>query len=461
MQNTGNKKFQQLRNDYPLFIFEGFDYLFLNDRIETSFHFNLDKKVHFKPSITFKIRANEVNKNLSESLIKNVIFNIGMVEMISYWKASCSPNILIKPYKLDNKSEVFWKKLFCLGLGEFFHTNGINTIDDSLVSFSYDNRSDLLPPAEEVLLNSSNIIPVGGGKDSAVSIELLNKAKNNNITLVVNQRGATKQVLQAGGFEEQNMLDIERKLDPMILKLNDEGFLNGHTPFSALLAFISSFGALLKGVANVVLSNESSANEATVPGTKINHQYSKSFEFEKDFRDYFNENISPSVNYYSLLRPLNELQIGALFANYKKYHKVFKSCNAGSKKDIWCCNCSKCLFTYIILSPFLKKSEMMEVFGEDLYDNENLELYFDQLCGFTEEKPFECVGTIDEVNGALKYVINNYEGELPVLLKRYKEKAGSIADSDFKTLLSEFNNEHFLSENFVKLIKSELNTINT
>ena len=34
-----------------------------------------------------------------------------------------------------------------------------------------------------------------------------------------------------------------------------------------------------------VLSNESSANEPTVIGTKINHQYSKTYEFENDFNE--------------------------------------------------------------------------------------------------------------------------------------------------------------------------------
>ena len=458
MQDSGNRKFIQLRNDYPLFIFEGFDYYFLNNRIEASFHFILDKKTHFKPSVTFKIAANEIYDNLSEDLIKNLIFNIGMTEMISYWKAACSPNILIKPYKLDEKKAEFWKKLFYLGLGEFFHTNGIKVLQDKLLNFSYANNAPSLPSNIAVELNNSNIIPIGGGKDSAVSIELLRKVNNINIALVVNQRGATKQVLKAGGFKEQDIFEIDRRLDPMIIKLNDEGFLNGHTPFSALLAFISSFGALLKGVSNVVLSNESSANEASVPGTKINHQYSKSYEFEKDFRDYFHQNISPSINYYSLLRPLNELQIGALFSKYEKYHKVFKSCNAGSKKDIWCCKCSKCLFTYIILSPFLKQSKMIEIFGEDLFNNESLIEYFDQLCGFADEKPFECVGTIDEVNAALKHVTQNYEEDLPLLLQRYAAKS-NVSIDNIKILLSEFNNEHFLTRNLTNILKSETNAI--
>ena len=91
--------------------------------------------------------------------------------------------------------------------------------------------------------------------------------------------------------------------------------------------------------------------KANVEGTNINHQYSKSFEFEKDFDDYVKKYFGLDIHYFSLLRGISEFQIGRLFSNYKHYHSVFKSCNLGSKEKewIWCCNCSKCLFIYIIL----------------------------------------------------------------------------------------------------------------
>jgi hypothetical protein len=62
--------------------------------------------------------------------------------------------------------------------------------------------------------------------------------------------------------------------------------LNGHTPFNALLAFLTYLVAYLGNKKYIVLSNESSANESNVRGLKVNHQYSKSFEFENDFNEY-------------------------------------------------------------------------------------------------------------------------------------------------------------------------------
>lgn len=107
--------------------------------------------------------------------------------------------------------------------------------------------------------------------------------------------------------------------------------MNGHTPFSAIVAFLSFYTAYLIGAEHIVLSNESSANEGNLSGASVNHQYSKSFAFEHDFQQYAHKNLMPDIHYFSLLRPFNELQIAKYFAALPQYHAVFRSCNAGSK----------------------------------------------------------------------------------------------------------------------------------
>ena len=219
------------------------------------------------------------------------------------------------------------------------------------------------------------------------------------------------------------VLVIRRKIDSTLLDLNAQGYLNGHTPFSAMLAFYTRLASALSVIPNVALSNENSANESTVPGTSVNHQYSKSLEFEDDFRTYVNEelrikNEESSFNYFSFLRPLSELQIAMLFSRFTAYHDVFRSCNVGSKQDIWCGHCAKCLFAYIILSPFIDPVRLNHIFGKPMLDDLTLELEFRQLIGEAETKPFECVGTVSEVRQALAMAIERwYPKKLPALLK--------------------------------------------
>ena len=59
-----------------------------------------------------------------------------------------------------------------------------------------------------------------------------------------------------------------------------------------------------------------------------------------------------------------------------------------------------------------------------MYEKEDLLKTFLELTGNGETKPFDCVGTFEEVNFAISKTIENIEKEnkrLPYLLKYYKE----------------------------------------
>ena len=82
------------------------------------------------------------------------------------------------------------------------------------------------------------------------------------------------------------------------------------------------------------------------------------------------------------------MQIAKQFALLPQYHKVFRSCNRGSKKNIWCCKCAKCLFVYSILSPFLHLSTLSDVFGSEMLSEEpksEIESWMTNLFDFLEK----------------------------------------------------------------------------
>ena len=213
---------------------------------------------------------------------------------------------------------------------------------------------------------------------------------------------------QAGA---KNPITVFRVIDPRLLELNRQGFLNGHTPFSAYLAFLGILTASLFDFKFIAFSNERSSNEGNVKykGKIINHQYSKSFEFEKKFREYTKKYLAKDMEYFSFLRPLYELQIAKIFAKYPKYFGVFLSCNearktrSGKQKPTgkWCGKCSKCLFVYVILSPFIKPKTLEKIFRKNLLKDQSLAPLMDRLTGKRGFKPFECVGTPREVAAAL------------------------------------------------------------
>jgi hypothetical protein len=450
-RESNNIKYKTLRKRFPVFEYQSYSININKQNLNFSFSFKMGDKIRFNPSYNLPVKDFYFIESIPVELLNNLVFNIGLIELISYWKAACPPKVIIKPHKLAKEQVDFWKKLYFNGLGEFFYLNDIETnINDFM---EIESGSDLLKPVNIKTKKEKVIVPVGGGKDSVVTLELLNENGFNIIPMAINPRDAVKRTINIAGFSIKESIVVNRKLDKKLLELNDQGFLNGHTPFSALLAFVSSLTAFLSGVKYIALSNENSANESTVPDSDINHQYSKSFEFEQDFNDYFYKYISHDILYFSFLRPINELQIGALFSRFDKHHFSFRSCNAGSKRDEWCGKCPKCLFTRIILGPFIDNGKMKRIFGKELFDDLSLMGYFNELTGESEIKPFECVGTVDEVNSALSYLKRHWKGELPVLLKHYNDKSGN---SNIKYLLNEFNIENKLPEKFEQILKNEL-----
>lgn len=421
------EKYNTLRKQYPEFCYESFDYSITSDGMKITFMFTIGEEIVFNPTINIPQRNFYRWDSITKEQYDILVFNIGMIELISYWKSTCSPKIVVKPFVLNDKQIAFWKKLYYNGLSEFFYINGIDAKEDEFVTINVESDKTL----EKVNFTTSDtyIVPIGGGKDSVVTLELLLQSGKDICPMIINPRGATLECARIAGFGRDNFIEVKRTIDSNLLELNAKGYLNGHTPFSAMLAFHSLLVAAITGRKNIALSNESSANESTIVGTNVNHQYSKSLEFENDFRKYVFDYITNDINYFSFLRPLSELQIAMLFAKNDKYFDVFKSCNVGSKTDIWCGNCPKCLFAYIILSPFIKPEVLNRIFGKSMLDDPSLQLYFDQLTGLMPTKPFECVGTIDEVNTALAMTIERYysDSNCPYLLKGYEAKPFTIS----------------------------------
>ncbi len=456
-KSDNHKKYLRFREQYKRLTYESFDIRKDQHSLDISFKFNLDSKYFFSPSLHIPFKEFMISDNMAENKLRNIVFHIGMIELISYWKAACPPEILIEPCFLNEEQIDWWKNLYFNGLGEFFYLNSIpGNINDFVKIIS---KSDEIFPKSKFETSDAALIPVGGGKDSSVTLDLLKEEFSDNIVLILNPRPACTETAFAAGFNDDRILIVNRTIDPVLLKMNDEGFLNGHTPFSALLAFITLLSAAMSGKKYIALSNESSANEATIEGSAINHQYSKSYKFERDFREYYCKYITEDINYFSFLRPLNELQIAKLFSSNPAFFPVFRSCNAGSKNGVWCGSCPKCLFTFIILSPFVAREKIIDIFGKDLFEERNLLTEFNQLIGIAETKPFECVGTVDEVNASLCKIITDDQGKLPFLLEYYKRSANFelYKNTDFSEHLSVFNNEHFLPENFEKILKRKLN----
>lgn len=448
---NNQNKFLEYRKKYPDFIYEKYEILEEPEYLHIKYYFKIPKLTTFTPEI--KILKRDIKIEYHPDYLNYLVFQIGLIELISYCKCTCSKKIHIQAGYINEQQIDFLKKLYFNGLGEFLYTNGIAVKKEELFDIICEKEETHLPKMDTTF--SGNLICVGGGKDSCVSLELLKNEKENTC-FMINPKKPSLACCEKAGYHEENIMKVERILDKKIVELNQEGFLNGHTPFSSLVAFLSYLCAYLQGKKYIILSNENSANEPTVLGTNINHQYSKTYEFEQDFNQHMHEFLNLEIEYFSILRGLSEYNIAKLFSKYPKYHSVFKSCNLGSKNKEWnwCCNCPKCLFIYIILSAHLTKEELISIFQEELYQRKDLLETFLEIIGYSKTKPFECVGTYEEARLAVSQAITTYKGELPYLLKYYKDHFPLELDSKE---IEEYKEEHNIPSYYNDLVKKELN----
>ena len=460
--------FFSLREQYKEFFYKGFSYKVTEGFYQVTFSYEIPGLSEFETMWKFP----DAGRTVDGAILHRLLFELGMAEAISYWKVTCAPVLRVQCGSLTEWQNRWWRKLFYNGLGEFMYVNGIEVSEEELLRIECEagacadvagnevcagagacnvgENVGLVGKLTDISSYSGCLVPVGGGKDSVVSMEV---RRNEDVTIYRINKDATVANVLAAADREYKTCFVNRRLDPRILEMNKRGFLNGHIPFSAVVAFSTFISAYLQGIRYIALSNESSANESTVVGSFVNHQYSKSYEFERDFMEYIGSFLDTEIRYFSLLRPLSELQIAWLFSRYTKYHKAFRSCNAGSKQGIWCCHCPKCLFVYIILSSFLSEEEKVEIFGENLLDNPQNEKYFRELTGLDENKPFECVGTRSEVVMSLKkYLEKGGKALLPV---KYADWL-MAQPGDVDAALSEWNELHNVPEELLGILRAEM-----
>jgi hypothetical protein len=329
-----------------------------------------------------------------------------LVAGVSYYKAGLARQIDTSACDVDDALAAFLEQLYRKGLAEFAHVNQL----DMGGAVGFKANRDGLPKPSDVDLPDRALVAMGGGKDSLVCLEMLRDAGIEVQPACVGGSALIGETVKAAGLP---LVRIERSLSPVLIELNAAGAWNGHVPVTAINSAILLCASLLYGYRYIVFANESSANEPTLKdssGIEINHQYSKSIEFEHDFREMISRCVSPGVEYFSLLRPYNETTIAKRFSALDRYHKVFSSCNRNFHQDgsriegRWCQDCPKCRFTALALAPFVSPEQLVAIQGVDLLDDPSQLAGFRALCGLGEQKPFECVGSVAESRALFKHL---------------------------------------------------------
>lgn len=323
---------------------------------------------------------------------------------VSYYKTCVPSRIDTAGAPPDEATAAFLERLYVEGLAEFAHANQLEL--KGRVRFRAEAPSGL--PAPTLGLPGRALAAIGGGKDSLVSLELLRSCGLEMQAVCVGHSSLIAETVSAAGLP---LLRIGRRLAPELAEMNQAGALNGHVPVTAINSAILLCAAILYDYRYIVFSNERSADEATLTdsrGRPVNHQYSKGLAFERALRSLVQAQVGADIEYFSMLRPYSDLAIARRFSAMGQYHGVFSSCNRNFHLDgariegRWCGACPKCRFTTLMLAPWLAPPEVAAILGADLLDDPGQEDGFRALCRLGVEKPFECVGSVDESRAAMR-----------------------------------------------------------
>lgn len=370
------------------------------------------------------ILPDEIPDSVSQDLLNQVLQNLHLMLGVSYFKMYCPKKIII-PYRLSKAQADFWNTVYTKGLGEFFYKNKIDF--RGLIDFPYVDKPKIQLRQLDEAKKDRFLVGIGGGKDSIVAIELLKEQKKEITGFILETQVATPDIqMNVLRIMEIDYFIVKRQLDSQIFELEQQKQVYiGHIPISAIYAFVSLLLAVIYDYSSIVTANEKSANFGNVNylGMEINHQWSKSEEFEKLFNNYISQYITPNINYFSNLRSYSEMEIAKMFSSYKKYFPVFSSCNKnfkiknGLSNKKWCGQCPKCVFVFITLAANLSKEEVIAIFDKNLLDDSELIPLYQDLIGKGKMKPFDCVGTFEESVQAFKMIKNKGEFNNEVVMK--------------------------------------------
>ncbi|MBW8366291.1 MAG: endonuclease domain-containing protein [Arenimonas sp.] len=343
-----------------------------------------------------------------------------LVAGVSYYKAAVPPEIVIEGEGIDAPTAALLTSVYENGLGEFAYRNAM--VLRGRIHFPVAAASSSAAPAAG--LEKRALVAIGGGKDSLVSIEALRAL---GVAQTVAWVGSSPLIKACAERTGQPTLNVTRALSPLLFEYNKRGALNGHIPVTAVNSAILAMAALLQGHAQVVFSNERSASYGSlIPGTgEVNHQWSKGWDFERDFAAHLRGHVAADLAYYSLLRPFSELAVARQFARLDRYDQHFSSCNRNfhllgeRPAQRWCGVCPKCHFVFLALAPFMPKPRLMAIFGHNLLDEADQAPGFDALLEYRDHKPFECVGEGRESRAAMDALADSAAWREDALVKRY------------------------------------------
>lgn len=366
--------------------------------------YSLDDRFHFVERYHFDVPPELAVPDVDDATLRRATALLHLTASLSYFKAALPPRIDVRSPLEGASVDRLLGALVEHGLAEMRLRAGVGDRGirpDVRVSGTETpaRRAGPGSPGPDARV-APVVVPIGGGKDSLVALDLVRRSGRSPALLAVTTFGDPLASLDLG--DRDPIVRVRRTIDPALLELNRAGALNGHVPITAVISSVALVAACLVGASEVVMANERDASIPTVvvDGQEVNHQYSKGWHFERLLADTVEWEVG-EVAVFSLLRPVSEAAIFRHFATMPEHLHRISSCNVvrtrggGSDAGVrWCGECPKCRYSFLGLAAHVPRQQVLEVFGgRDLFDEEEgVDAYLSLLELAGRDRPFECIG---------------------------------------------------------------------
>ena len=370
--------------------------------------------VKFPTVLWYGFKLDSLHQHYGDELMERVYFLMAGMQLALM--SSLKPDVisissaLEKYYTLEFKS--MWEKFLNNALGQWRFENNLPNWEGP--RFTSEPRKTTPKPVKlkEPQVFSKDGAPVhsiasgGGGKDGLLLMKLLERAAvpYSSYSYSASSYGQASEQIERSDRVLQHCKPVQRHSvsvinsflsSPLQLWWEDLGV---KVQEISLIDFISLLPIMLQyGYSHAVVANEHSANVGNLmwsaEGKIINHQWIKSYEAEQLINQYL-QGLVGDLKYYSILQPIHDVLIFTLLRQEAQAVTATHSCNVHPP---WCKRCPKCCYVWLSFQAYLPREAIDEMFdGANLLDVEENQLYFKQLLGLGTQKPFECVGEIEE-----------------------------------------------------------------
>jgi hypothetical protein len=389
-------------------------------------------------------------------VLERLLDTLGMIFVPYFFPLADFGTVSIESRFFHDRHRHFWEQFFWQGLAEFRYVNGLEPTRRIRVLGGASGEG---PAPLKVESDPRLLLLNGGGKDTAVLIEIVRAMavpfgifswQPNEARIRIAEIATAREHLRATTHIDEGIARFAR-----------------YRWFSAVPGAVVSFLALIVAYLHryryVALGNEYSANFGNVGyrGMEINHQYTKSFEFETAFDEFVHAHLIQGIRTFSLLRPLYDLRIAKLFSRMEGYFPAFVSCNDGDY-GTWCKRCPKCAFVFLALRAFLAEEKLREIFGENLFQRREIRAHlYDMVAGSVH--PWECIGTKEECRFALRLVLDRLPGvDFPEWPRR-RDLEASLRSLDVeaaqRTYLDGFHHPHRVPTELLDRLKVAVDSL--